>query len=131
MGYLVPEKFRFSLAQDIDEVGLATGLAWTETGGDLLSIEISIMEGKGEPILSGSLGQVMQESARTALTYARANARRLGIDPAFFDDHMIQVHMPAGGVPKDGPSAGITLTTAVISASPGSRWGKTSEWRAR
>jgi ATP-dependent Lon protease len=117
--YLGPEKFSFSLAEEDDEVGVATGVAWTETGGDLLSIEVGIMEGKGEPILTGSLGQVMQESARTALSYARASARGLGVDPSFFDSHMIHVHVPAGAVPKDGPSAGIALTTALISALTG------------
>jgi len=117
--FLGPEKFSFSLAEEDDEVGVATGVAWTETGGDLLSIEVSVIEGKGEPILTGSLGQVMQESARTALTYARASASRIGVDPAFFDDHMLHVHVPAGAVPKDGPSAGIALTTALISALTG------------
>jgi len=114
--YLGPEKFSFNLAEELDQIGVATGVAWTETGGELLSIEVSIMEGKGEPVLTGSLGQVMQESARAGLTYARANARRFGIDPAFFDTHMLHVHVPAGAVPKDGPSAGIALTTALISA---------------
>ncbi len=117
--YLGPHKFTHTLAEEHDEVGVATGVAWTETGGELLSIEVSIMEGKGEPVLTGHLGKVMQESARAALTYARANARRFKVDPGFFDDHMIHVHVPAGGVPKDGPSAGIALTTALISALTG------------
>ncbi|MBM2810869.1 MAG: ATP-dependent protease La [Chloroflexi bacterium] len=114
--YLGPQKFTFNLAEEEDEVGTATGVAWTETGGELLSIEVSIMEGKGEPLLTGSLGQVMQESARAALTYARANARSFGVAPTFFDNHTFHVHVPAGAVPKDGPSAGIALTTALISA---------------
>jgi len=114
--FLGPERFSFNLAEEGDEGGVATGVAWTETGGELLSIEVSIMEGKGEPILTGSLGQVMQESARAALTYARSNAHRFGMDPAFWDNHMIHVHVPAGAVPKDGPSAGIALTTGLISA---------------
>jgi ATP-dependent Lon protease len=117
--YLGPVKFTFNIAEEEDEVGVATGVAWTETGGELLSIEVSIMEGKGEPMLTGHLGQVMQESARAALTYARSNARRFGIDPAFFDNHVIHVHVPAGAVPKDGPSAGIALTTGLISALTG------------
>ncbi|OGG46593.1 MAG: endopeptidase La [Candidatus Handelsmanbacteria bacterium RIFCSPLOWO2_12_FULL_64_10] len=116
---LGPEKFTFNLAEEEDEIGTVTGVAWTETGGELLSIEVSLMEGKGDPILTGHLGKVMQESARAALTYARSHARELGIDPAFFDDHAIHVHVPAGGVPKDGPSAGIALTTALISALSG------------
>src|SRR5437764_15383252 len=77
------------------------------------------MEGKGEPVITGHLGQVMQESARAALTYARANARRFGVAPEWFDTHMIHVHVPAGAVPKDGPSAGLALTTALISAITG------------
>lgn len=77
------------------------------------------MEGKGEPVLTGHLGQVMQESARAALTFARSNARRFNVDPAFFDSHLVHVHVPAGGVPKDGPSAGIALTTALVSALTG------------
>jgi len=117
--YLGPVKFTFNLAEEEDEVGVATGVAWTETGGELLSIEVSVMEGKGEPVLTGHLGQVMQESARAALTYARANAHRFGIDPGFFDSHQIHVHVPAGAVPKDGPSAGIALTTGLISALTG------------
>jgi ATP-dependent Lon protease len=114
--YLGPERFSFNLAEEEDEVGVATGVAYTETGGELLSIEVSIMEGKGDPILTGHLGQVMQESARAALTYTRANARRFGLAPDFWDNHMLHVHVPAGAVPKDGPSAGIALTTALISA---------------
>jgi ATP-dependent Lon protease len=117
--YLGPVKFTFNLAEEEDEVGMATGVAWTETGGELLSIEVSVMEGKGEPVLTGHLGQVMQESARAALTYARANARRFGIEPGFFDNHVIHVHVPSGAVPKDGPSAGIALTTGLISALTG------------
>ena len=114
--HLGPEKFSFSLAEEEDQVGVATGVAWTEAGGELLSIEVSVMEGKGEPVLTGSLGQVMQESARAGLTYARSNARRFGVSPDFFDSHTFHVHVPAGAVPKDGPSAGIALTTALISA---------------
>jgi ATP-dependent Lon protease len=117
--YLGPQKFTHTLAEERDEVGVATGVAWTETGGELLSIEVSIMEGKGEPMLTGHLGKVMQESARAALTYARSNAHRFDVEPAFFDGHMIHVHVPSGAVPKDGPSAGIALTTALISALTG------------
>ncbi|HZT08000.1 MAG TPA: endopeptidase La [Chloroflexota bacterium] len=117
--FLGPVKYTFNLAEEEDEVGVATGVAWTETGGELLSIEVSLVEGKGEPVLTGHLGQVMQESARAALTYARANARRFGVEPGFFDSHIIHVHVPAGAVPKDGPSAGIALTAALISALTG------------
>ncbi|MEA2641381.1 MAG: ATP-dependent Lon protease, partial [Chloroflexota bacterium] len=116
---LGPQKFTRSLTEEADEVGLVNGVAWTETGGELLSIEVTIMEGKGEPVITGHLGQVMQESARAALTYARANAHRFGVAPDWFDTHMIHVHVPAGAVPKDGPSAGLALTTALISAITG------------
>ncbi len=101
------------------EVGLATGLAWTAYGGDILKIEVSVLPGKGELTLTGKLGEVMQESAQTALTYARSLSNKLKIDPKIFDQKSIHIHVPEGAIPKDGPSAGITIATAIISAITG------------
>ena len=117
--YLGPSRYSFGLAEERDEVGVATGVAWTETGGDLISVEVNVMEGKGDLILTGSLGQVMQESARAALSYLRSEARDLGIEPSLFDQRTVHVHVPAGAIPKDGPSAGITMATAIASAMTG------------
>lgn len=117
--YLGVPRFEFGLAEERDEVGVATGAAVTSVGGDLLSIEVSIMEGKGELILTGQLGEVMRESARAAISYARSRSQEFGIEPGFFDTHNVHIHIPAGGTPKDGPSAGITMATALISASTG------------
>jgi ATP-dependent Lon protease len=114
--YLGPEMYRYGLAEEKDEVGVATGLAVNAYGGDTLSIEVSLSEGSGKFTLTGSLGEVMRESAQAALTYARANARRLGLEPALFDQMNVHIHVPEGSVPKDGPSAGIGMATAVISA---------------
>jgi ATP-dependent Lon protease len=113
---LGPEKFTYGLAEEQDEVGVSTGLAVSGYGGDVLSIEVGLSEGSGRVTLTGSLGEVMQESAQAALTYARANARSLGLEPAVFDKVNIHVHIPAGATPKDGPSAGIAMATAIISA---------------
>jgi ATP-dependent Lon protease len=99
--------------------GVAVGLAWTYVGGDILFIEVSISEGKGELQLTGNLGQVMKESASTAITYLKANAKKNGIDPGFFGKNNIHIHVPEGAVPKDGPSAGITMMTALASAITG------------
>ena len=109
-------RFEFGLAEEQDEIGVATGAAVTSVGGDLLSIEVMIMEGKGDLILTGQLGSVMQESARAAISYARSHALEFGLEPGYFDKRNIHVHIPAGAIPKDGPSAGITIATALISA---------------
>lgn len=114
--HLGPEKVRYNRAEERDEIGVSTGLAVSQIGGDVLSIEVSLSEGKGKVLLTGSLGDVMQESAQAALTYARAHARQLRLEPAVFDKMNIHIHVPAGATPKDGPSAGIALTTAVVSA---------------
>ena len=114
--YLGPEKFRHGKAEEQDEVGVSTGLAVSSVGGDVLAIEVSLSEGTGRVQLTGSLGDVMRESAQAALTYARTNARSLGLDPAVFDKANIHIHVPDGATPKDGPSAGIALSTAIISA---------------
>ena len=117
--YLGPERFSFGLAEEKDEIGVATGVYWSPTGGDTLSIEVLPVRGKGVLQLTGQLGDVMKESAQAALSYARYRADQLGIDPNYFEEHNIHVHVPEGAVPKDGPSAGITLPTALISAMTG------------
>jgi len=117
--YLGPERYSFGLAEERDEVGVATGVAWTSTGGDILSIEVLPVKGKGGLMLTGQLGEVMKESAQAAVSYVRSRAGQLGIDPNYFEEHNIHIHIPEGAVPKDGPSAGITLTTALISAMTG------------
>ncbi len=114
--YLGPEKVTYGTAEEKDEVGVATGLAVNAFGGDTLPIEVSISEGNGRITLTGLLGDVMRESAQAALTYARANARVLNLEPGVFDKINVHIHVPDGATPKDGPSAGIGMATAVISA---------------
>ena len=113
---LGPRKFSFGTAEERDEVGVVTGLAVVGHGSDILTIEVSLSEGNGTLSLTGSLGQVMKESAQTALTYLRSRAREFGLDPKLFDKTNIHIHIPAGGQPKEGPSAGVALTIAMISA---------------
>ena len=117
--YLGIPRFEYGLAEESDEIGVATGAAVTSFGGDLLSIEVLIMEGKGDLVLTGQLGGVMQESARAAISYARSRAALFGHQPNYFDTHNIHIHIPAGAIPKDGPSAGITMATALFSALTG------------
>ncbi|MBW1896581.1 MAG: endopeptidase La, partial [Deltaproteobacteria bacterium] len=117
--YLGPPKFIPELDQASNEVGVATGLAWTQTGGEVLYVEASVMKGKGELTLTGQLGEVMQESAKAALTFVRSNATVLGIEKSFNEDFDLHIHVPAGAIPKDGPSAGITMAIALVSAFSG------------
>jgi ATP-dependent Lon protease len=117
--FLGPPRFEYGELEPEDQVGAATGLVVTEAGGDVVTVEVTTMEGKEDFILTGQLGEVMRESARAGLSWIRAHARQLGIDPAFFEKHTLHIHVPAGAIPKDGPSAGITMATAMVSALTG------------
>ena len=114
--YLGPARFTAYLAEKKDEIGMSTGLAWTEAGGDILFIEVALMPGKGHLTLTGHLGDVMKESCHAALSYIRSKWRILGLSETFFHKLDVHVHVPEGAVPKDGPSAGIAITTALVSA---------------
>jgi len=117
--FLGPPQYSEWLANESDEIGVANGLAWTEAGGDVMQVEVSVMDGKGSLTLTGQLGEVMQESAQAALTYTRAHAREFGLGGLDFDKVDLHIHVPEGGIPKDGPSAGVTMAAALISALSG------------
>jgi len=114
--FLGPIKISSTILEKKDEIGMATGLAWTEAGGDILFIEVALMPGKGQLILTGQLGEVMKESCQAAMSYIRAKAYRLGLSEKFYQKIDVHIHVPEGAVPKDGPSAGIAITSAIISA---------------
>ncbi|MCC6174844.1 MAG: endopeptidase La [Chloroflexi bacterium] len=113
--YLGRPRFTHNLAEERDEVGIATGVSWTPAGGDVMAVEASLLEGKGQLVLTGQLGDVMKESAQAALSYARSRAGELGLAARFYETTDVHIHVPAGAIPKDGPSAGITMATALVS----------------
>lgn len=119
--YLGPARYSESLAEKKDEVGLATGLAWTQSGGEVLFIEVALMPGKGNLLLTGKLGSVMKESCRAALSYIRSHSRELKLNPKLGQKYDFHIHVPEGAVPKDGPSAGVAITTALYSAVSGKK----------
>jgi ATP-dependent Lon protease len=114
--YLGPREYSETIKEKMDTIGLATGMAWTQVGGDILFVEVAIMPGKGNIVLTGKLGDVMQESAKAAWSYVRSSWEKLGLSEGFYKKIDVHVHVPEGAVPKDGPSAGVTITTALVSA---------------
>jgi ATP-dependent Lon protease len=117
--YLGVKRFRYGLAEEEDRVGQVTGLAWTEVGGDLLTIEAVVVPGKGKETYTGRLGDVMQESIKAAMTVVRSRASALGVKPDFYRNNDVHFHVPEGATPKDGPSAGVGMSTALVSALTG------------
>lgn len=117
--YLGRPKYSYDKKNEKDEIGIVRGLAWTAVGGDTLSVEVNVMNGSGKTQLTGQLGDVMQESAKTAISYVRSVSEELGIEKDFYKNKDIHIHVPEGAVPKDGPSAGVTMATAVASALTG------------
>lgn len=117
--FLGPRRFKEDAQQRRDEVGVVNGLAWTSVGGETMPVEVAILDGSGKIELTGSLGDVMKESARTAISYVRSRAAQWHIDKDFYKTKDIHIHVPEGAVPKDGPSAGVTMATAMISALTG------------
>jgi len=117
--FLGPQQFFETEAEGEDEVGVATALAWTENGGEIMPVEVLILDGKGNLQITGQIGDVMQESAQAALSYVKSRADKLKIDPDLFENVDVHLHVPEGAIPKDGPSAGITITAAMISAFTG------------
>jgi ATP-dependent Lon protease len=117
--YLGVKRYRYGQAEEVDQVGQVTGLAWTEVGGELLTIEAVTVSGTGKQTYTGKLGEVMQESIQTAITVARSRAEAYGIDPGFYQKRDVHIHVPEGATPKDGPSAGIGMCTALVSTLTG------------
>jgi ATP-dependent Lon protease len=114
--YLGPQRYYYGIVEEADEAGVATGVSWTSAGGDLITVEATLMDGRGHLTLTGQLGDVMKESAQAAFSYARSRAEQFGLENRFYEKYDFHLHLPAGSIPKDGPSAGITMATALISA---------------
>jgi len=120
--YLGPERFDYGLAEEEDQIGAVTGVSVSEHGGDVLTVEATVIDGKDQDfLLTGQIGKVMEESARAALSYVRGHQSEFGVPKGFFEDHAMHIHVPAGAIPKDGPSAGVTMATAIVSALSGRR----------